>query len=89
MDNKVSILFYAKPSRSTIDQHLPIYMRVTIKGNRFETSTQRYITPNKWSKTAGRVNGNNEEARTINTYLVGLRTKVYQTQNILIQEGNR
>lgn len=87
MDTKISILFYGKLSRSTINNLLPIYLRVTINGKRFETSTQRYIEPSRWSKSSGRVKGNNEEARTINIYLDNLRSKIYHSQNQLIQQG--
>lgn len=45
MDTKISILFYGKKAKTTKDNLLPIYLRVTIKGNRFETSTHRYDAP--------------------------------------------
>jgi len=32
MDTKISILFYGKKSKTTIDNLLPIYLRVTIGG---------------------------------------------------------
>ncbi|MEJ7739626.1 MAG: Arm DNA-binding domain-containing protein [Chitinophagaceae bacterium] len=44
---------------------LSIYLRVTINGERFEVSTQRYIEPPKWSISAGKVIGNSEEAGSI------------------------
>ena len=66
---------------------MPIYLRITIEGQRFETSSQRYVEENKWSSASGRVKGSNEEARSINTYLDSLRSKIYQTQNQLIQQG--
>jgi hypothetical protein len=86
MDNRVSILFYGKKCRKTKDGLLPIYMRVTIDGARFEVCTQRFIDAAKWSATAGKVKSNSEEARSINTYLDLLKAKVYQYQRQITQE---
>ncbi|WP_162055591.1 site-specific integrase [Pontibacter pamirensis] len=87
MDTKISILFYGKKSRTTSDNLLPIYLRVTINGKRFETCTNRNVVPGKWSVEAGRVKGNTEEGRRINSYLDLLRSKVYAYQQELLQEG--
>ena len=87
MDTRISILFYIKRTKATKTALLPIYLRITINGARFETSTLRYVEESKWSSGAGKVKGNHEEARSINSYLDNLRGKVYQTQNRLIQEG--
>jgi site-specific recombinase XerD len=87
MDTKISILFYGKKAKTTKDSLLPIYLRVTVNGKRFETSTHRYITANRWSAEAGRVKGNSEEAKSINAFLDTLKTKAYAHQRELIQEG--
>jgi site-specific recombinase XerD len=87
MDTKISILFYGKKAKTTTNNLLPIYLRVTVSGKRFEASTHRYITPAKWSVEAGRVKGNTEEARRTNAYLDLLRSKVYAYQQELLQEG--
>ncbi|SFH41730.1 hypothetical protein SAMN05421739_11916 [Pontibacter chinhatensis] len=43
MKNKISILFYGKKSRITSSNLLPIYLRVTIEGRRFEFCTHRNV----------------------------------------------
>jgi hypothetical protein len=63
MDTKISILFYGCKARTTQDNLLPIYLRVTINGQRFEISTQRYLEAYKWSFPAGKAKGNTEEVR--------------------------
>ena len=85
MEARMSILFYGKKNKLTSDKLLPIYLRVTIDGQRFEVSTQRFIEPSKWSSDSGKVKGNSEEARIINTHLDGLRQRVYQYQKEIIQ----
>jgi hypothetical protein len=65
---------------------VPIYLRVTIEGARFEQSTQRYIVLSKWSVDAGKAKGNTEEARAINYFLDALKQKVYNHQSEIIRE---
>jgi site-specific recombinase XerD len=87
MDTKISILFYGSIARTTQNKLLPIYMRVTINGERFETSSHRYLESNKWSAAAGKAKGNTDEVRSINNYLDMLKQKAYNFQKELIQEG--
>jgi len=42
MEPKMTILFIGKKTRTTRHQLLPIYLRVTIEGKRFEVATHRY-----------------------------------------------
>lgn len=76
-----------KKTKNESDKLLSIYLRVTINGERFEISTQRYVEPSKWSTSAGKVKGNSEEARSINQYLDSLKQKVYDYQKSIAQEG--
>lgn len=87
METRLSILFYGKKTGMNEGKTLPIYLRVTIEGQRFEVSTNRYIEPAKWFSSAGKVKGNNEEARSINQYLDTLKQRVYDYQKIIIREG--
>ena len=47
MQAKVSILFYAKRAKATTDGLIPIYLRVTVDGQRIELSTKRYVEVSK------------------------------------------
>jgi len=88
MDTKISILFYARKASTTTDNLLPIYLRVTINGQRFETSTKRYLEANKWSVESGKAKGNTDEARGINAYLDMLKQKVYNLQKCSSRKVN-
>ena len=88
METKMSILFFGKKTKNEGDKLLSIYLRVTINGSRFEISTQRYIAPCKWSQAASKAKGNSEEARSINTYLDVLKNKVYDYQQLILQQGD-
>lgn len=87
MEAKMSILFFGKKTKNESDKLLSIYLRVTINGERFEISTQRYVEPLKWSTSAGKVKGNSEEVRSINHYLDNLKHKVYTYQKNIAEEG--
>jgi len=69
MESKMSILFYGKKSKNYKGELLPIYMRVTIQSRRLELSCNYSIEPARWNSAGGKVKGNSEESRTINTHL--------------------
>jgi len=87
MKHKMSILFYAKSAKVAKNGLLPIYLRITINGARIELSTSRFVEKTKWNAEAGKMKGNSEEARLINTHLDTLRTKVYETENWMINNN--
>ncbi len=87
MQAKVSILFYAKRAKANSNGLIPIYLRVTVDGQRIEVSTKRFVEGSKWSVEQGRMKGNSAEAHSINCYLDILKGKVYDYQKELIQES--
>lgn len=87
MEHKISILFYGKMSRKNKDNLLPIYMRITINGQRIEQTIQRCVEPSQWSAAAGRMKGPSKEAKIINNYLDLLTSKVHATEKELLQAG--
>jgi len=87
MSASMNILFYAKKTKTTTEGLVPIYMRVTIDGNRFEVSSKRYVRIEQWSPKAGRMKGNHEEARQINSLLDAFKVKVYDHQREILNEG--
>ena len=86
MESKMSILFYGKKSKNYKGELLPIYMRVTIQGKRLELSCNYSIEPTRWNSAGGKVKGNSEESRTINTHLDLMKRKAYDYQQQIILE---
>jgi len=81
MQTKVSVLFHLKRSKATSTNGLiPIYMRVTINGQRLEISTKRFIEESRWVTAAGKVKGSSEDSRAINAYLDVLKKQVLDHQ---------
>lgn len=88
MNTKLSILFYAKMSKITFDGLIPIYIRVTVDGERIEFSTKRCTHHDKWSVEGSCMKGTSAESKATNTFLDTLKTKVYEYQQQLIREDN-
>ena len=59
---------------------VPIYIRVTVDGERIELSTKRFTTPEKWLVQGSCMKGYSAEAKSINSYLDSLKAKVYDYQ---------
>ncbi|MGL2986344.1 site-specific integrase [Flavobacterium sp. RSSA_27] len=87
MKTKVSILFYAKKAKTCTNGLVPIYTRITISGKRIELSTNRFVDISKWSVEAGKMKGNSNEARSINSQLDMFKVKIIDTQMELIHKN--
>ena len=87
MKHKISTLFYAKSSKATKNGLIPIYQRITINGIRIELSTSRFVEKAKWNTEAGKMKGTSEEARTINSYLDILKSKIYETEKWMVNNN--
>lgn len=83
MNAKISVLFYAKKSKTKSNLRVPIYLRITVNGKRAEFSTGKDVEISKWSSAQNRLKGNSEEARAINKYLDILQSNVLILENKL------
>ena len=66
---------------------LPIYLRFTADGQRFEIATKRECEPERWNSAAGRKLGSKEDAKSLNAFLDIMQTKVYDAQRLLLSSG--
>lgn len=87
MKHKMSILFYVKSSKVSKNGLLPIYQRITINGTRIELSTSKFIEKSKWNTAAGKIKGNSEEARLLNSYLDILKNKAYEIEKWMVNNN--
>lgn len=83
----MSVLFFIRRNRGNDDVEAPIYMRVTIAGERFELGTKRYVLPANWSADSGRMIGNTSAAKSLNSFLDSLLSKAYSHQRQILNEG--
>jgi site-specific recombinase XerD len=76
MKNKIATHFYVKESKKNKNGVAPIYLRITVNGERAEISTNKGIIPELWDKASERVAGRTESARVINSSINNLHGKV-------------
>lgn len=69
-----------------VRKEAPIYMRLTINGQRLDQSIQRYVDGGLWS-AAGRAKGNTEQVRQVNAYLDTLTGKVLKLEREMVLDG--
>lgn len=87
MKTNFSLLFYMKKQKNYKTGPAPIYLRITVDGQRTEITTGRMCEPAKWNSESGRATGSKEEARTFNSFLDSLQSKVYEAHRLL-SEGS-
>ena len=76
-----------KSTKANAKGQFPIYVRLTVDGNRTEFSTKKFIEPSRWSSEASKVKGTTEEARSINSYLDVIKSRVLDIQMELIHKN--
>ncbi|MDY0090857.1 MAG: site-specific integrase [Flavobacteriaceae bacterium] len=87
MKAKITLHIYAKTTKANTAGQLPIYIRLTVNGQRFEYSTKKFIDKSKWSPELSKMKGSSEEAKTLNNYLDLIRSKVFDIQMELIHKN--
>ena len=88
MDYNLTSHFYLKKEKINAKGESPVYLRITLNGQRTAISTNNSILPGNWNKNTESAKGNREEARIFNTYLDTLTAKVKRCFNDLLDSGN-
>ena len=87
MNHSFSQLFYLKGKHFQRDVKVPIYLRLTVNGQRTELSISRKVDPEKWNARTGKMKGTNLEANEMNSYLDTVRNKINKIHAQLIDEN--
>ncbi len=82
-----SIHFWLKRKAERKDGTSPIYVRITVNGQRAELSIQEYVRPDYWCPDAGRVNPRISGAQRINDNLSKVHSELIECKKGLRQEG--
>ncbi len=80
--NTFSISFYQRVDKIDKSGEAPIYMRITINGERAEIAVNRRFDAKRWE--SGRLIGAKNDAKLLQKYLDSLKTKVYDIQREMI-----
>jgi hypothetical protein len=88
MGDMIKVLFYVRKSKTNSEGLSPVYLRVTLNGQRFNTATSRFVEISKWSQVGGRAIGSAKEVKELNEFLDVLRSKALGIQKHLITVGS-
>lgn len=87
MNHSFSQLFYLKGKYKEKDVKVPIYLRLTVDGQRSELSVSRKVDPKKWSARSGKMKGTNFEANELNQYLDTVRSRINRIHRQLLEDN--
>jgi Arm DNA-binding domain len=73
VSENLSILFFLETNEASQNGQTPIYIRITVNGQRKEFSTDNKIDPALWDHCASRVNGKKPRILAINNQLTHAR----------------
>ena len=79
-----AVCFQLKKNKSKNGGEVPIYLRITVDGDRFETSTHRTVNEKQWDNRLQRVKGKSEATQVINNYLEEMHTQVNRYYNLFM-----
>jgi len=65
MKTNFSLLFYMKKPINYKNGVGPIYLRITVNGNRSEVTTGRSCKPSQWNTISGHSNGKKRRSKTL------------------------
>lgn len=80
----LKFIFLVRRGKANRSGLVPVYLRVTINGVRFETAVSRSVPESSWSPLSGRVEGRSKEARELNEFLDSVAGKVYSIQKQML-----
>lgn len=79
--SKFSMSYQLKKARKKADGTIPIYLRVTLNGERCEIAIKRSVKENQCDNKMQMVKGKSEASQIINNYLIELRNQVNRFYN--------
>lgn len=80
-------MFLIRKSKILKNQEVPIYLRITVDGERAEVSIKRSIHPSQWHDIKGCAKPSAPYAKELNHYLEQIRHSVYEHQKELIDRN--
>ena len=84
MTKTFSVFFWLKKPQQHNKGPFPIYLRITVGGQRTEYSIQRQCDSSRWDPVRGRAVGTKEDVKTLNVYLDSVQRKVYEAYQTLL-----
>ena len=83
-----SQLYFVRKNRKNADNEAPIYLRVLVNGKSVDFSVKRSIKIDLWDPISGTVKGTSKEVKSLNRYLFGIKSAVYEHYRSLRESKN-
>jgi len=87
MRTKLSLLFFLRKPKNYQSGDMPIYLRITVDGQRTELAVSRKFDPDRWDAGTGRAIGTKADCRTLNAYLDDMQFKLYELQRRMSEQN--
>lgn len=87
MEQSIRLLLWLYKSKINSKGLAPLFLRITIDGQKTEISIGISIAIKQWDAKKGHIKGNNEEARELNKKLGLLKSRVLKAANSQIERG--
>lgn len=78
-----SLLFYIRRDKLNKRGEVPVFMRLTINGERADASIKRFIEPHAWNSAKGKANEKCRGGKDLNLYLDAISANILQIQRDL------
>ena len=78
-----SLLFYIRRDKLNKRGEAPVFMRLTINGERADASIKRFIEPHAWNSAKGKANEKSRGGKDLNLYLDAISANILQIQRDL------
>ena len=75
-----SLLFYIRRDKLNKRSEAPVFMRLTINGERADASIKRFIEPHAWNSEKGKANEKCRGGKDLNLYLDAISANILQIQ---------
>jgi site-specific recombinase XerD len=79
MRTTLTLLFSLRKPKNYQSGEMPVYLRITVDGQRAELAISRKCDPERWDVKTGRATGTKVEARTLNAFLDSIQNKLYES----------
>lgn len=79
------LLFYIRRDKTNKRGEAPVFMRLTINGERADASIKRFIEPHAWNSDKGKANEKCRGGKDLNLYLNAISANILQIQRGTIE----
>ena len=85
--NTFSVILFIKRGKLLKNGEAPIFLRITIKGERVDISTNQSIDPEHWNKAKGQIKSGAKDTADRNNYLNNLKLKLQAHKREIVDKG--